>query len=314
VPLDALERIQGMSSQDVPRLLSHFVRDQPYIGAFAQASPENMASAIIFVLLSIRADFMHVMQTFPLLMSVLMTYYQDHPLAPGELEVRLSEMMRKQAARSHPNLRVTSQSDKVYRKGYGIGGQVFGFKYDGITEVWNQRQRIYGSLMNLVFKKNTIAVFEYLLSNVKGVGPAKAGFCVQLIFGELGCIDMHNVNLYSQYYLDRGQPRSRTNVFQPDHLNGLYMRSPASRRDLDMYAALDPRRFSSKPVLPGLRRRRCSPDAVLGQPGGEVQRKREGLRGRLEGPGEGWLQHSEALGYLGLVRGKQLREDQFQEG
>src|SRR5947209_7483185 len=57
VPLDALERIQGMSRQDVPKLLSHFVRDQPYIAAFAQANPEHMASAVIFVLLTIRADF-----------------------------------------------------------------------------------------------------------------------------------------------------------------------------------------------------------------------------------------------------------------
>jgi hypothetical protein len=253
IPLDALERIQGMSSQDLPRLLSHFVRDQPYIGAFAQASPENLASAIIFVLLTIRADFMQVMQSFPLLMTVLMTYFQDNPLAPGELETRLAEMMAQQASRSHPNLRVTSPSGKVYRKGYGIGGQVFGFKYDGVTYSWNQRQRIYGALMNLVTKKDTIAVFDYLLGNIKGLGPAKAGFCVQLIFGELGCIDMHNVNLYSQYYLDRGQPRSRTNVFQPDHLKDLYMRSPVSQRDLDMYGALDPRRFSGKPVIPGPR-------------------------------------------------------------
>jgi hypothetical protein len=253
IPLDALERIQGMSNQDLPRLLSHFVRDQPYIGAFAQASPENLASAIIFVLLTIRADFMQVMQSFPLLMSVLMTYYQDNPLAPGELETRLSGMMGKQAARSHPNLRVRSPSGKVYRKGYGIGGQIFGYKYDGVTDVWNRRESIYGSVMSLVAKKDTIAVFEFLLSNVKGLGPAKAGFCMQLIFGELGCIDMHNVNLYSQFYLDRGQPRSRRNVFQPDHLKDLYMRSPASRRDLDMYGALDPRRFSSKPVPPGPR-------------------------------------------------------------
>ena len=65
IPLDALERIQGMSNQDLPNLLSHFVRDQPYIGAFAQSSPENLASAIIFVLLTIRADFMQVMQTGP---------------------------------------------------------------------------------------------------------------------------------------------------------------------------------------------------------------------------------------------------------
>ena len=31
------------------------------------------------------------------------------------------------------------------------------------------------------------------------------------------------------------------------------MRSPTSKRDLDMYAALDPRRLSSKPVPPGPR-------------------------------------------------------------
>ena len=253
VPLDSLERIQGMNGQDVPKLLSHFVRDQPYIAAFAQASPENMASAIIFVLLTIRADFMQVMQTFPLLMSVLMTHFQDKPMAPGELEAKLTEMMAKQAAGSHPNLRVTSKTGKVYRRGYGVGGQIFGFKYDGVTDVWNRREAIYGSVMNLVSRKDTIAVFEYLLANVKGLAQAKAGFCVQLIFGEMGCIDMHNVNLYSQYYLNRGQPRSKSNVFQPDHLNGLYMRSPASKRDLDVYNALDPRKFSSKPVLPGPR-------------------------------------------------------------
>jgi hypothetical protein len=174
-------------------------------------------------------------------------------MAPGELEARLTEMMAKLASKTHPDLRVTSKTGKVYRKGYGLGGQVFGFKYDGITEVWNRREAIHGALMSLVSKQDTIAVFEYLLAHVKGLGPAKAGFCVQLIFGELGWIDMHNVNLYSQYYLDRGQPRSRTNVFQPDHLNGLYMRSPVSKRDLDMYVALDPRKFSSKPVLPGPR-------------------------------------------------------------
>lgn len=253
VPLDSLERIQGMSAQDVPKLLSHFVRDQPYIAAFAQASAENMASAIIFVLLTIRANFMQVMQTFPLLMSVLMTHFQDRPLAPGELEAKLTEMMARQAARTHPDLRVTSKTGKVYRRGYGVGGQIFGFKYDGVTDVWNRRESIYGAVMSLVAKKNTIAVFEYLLANIKGLAQAKAGFCVQLIFGEMGCIDMHNVNLYSQYYLDRGQPRSTKNVFQPDHLNGLYMRSPVSKRDLDMYNALDPRKFSSKPVLPGPR-------------------------------------------------------------
>ncbi len=253
VPLDSLERIQGINTQDVPKMLSHFVRDQPYIAAFAQASPENMASAISFVLLTIRADFMQVMQTFPLLMTVLMTHFRDRPMASGELEAKLAEMMARQASRSHPNLRVTSQAGKVYRKGYGVGGQIFGFKYDGVTDAWNRRAAIYGSLMNLVAKKDTIAVFEYLLSNVKGLAQAKAGFCVQLIFGEMGCIDMHNVNLYSQFYLDRGQPRSKSNVFQPDHLNGLSIRSPASKRDLDMYSALDPRKFSTKPVLPGPR-------------------------------------------------------------
>ena len=81
-------------------------------------------------------------------------------------EARLADMMARQAARSHPDLRVTSPSGKVYRKGYGIGGQVFGFKYDGITEVWNRREAIYEALMGLVSKKDTIAVFEYLLAHV----------------------------------------------------------------------------------------------------------------------------------------------------
>src|SRR5471032_3211279 len=59
VPIDSL--LPPGPDGKSPKGLSHFVRDAPYIGAFCQASPENMASAIVFVLLTIRADFLQVM-------------------------------------------------------------------------------------------------------------------------------------------------------------------------------------------------------------------------------------------------------------
>lgn len=250
IPLDSLEQITG--DGNAPKNLSHFVRDMPYIGAFSQASAENMASAIIFVQMTIRADFMQVMHSFPVVMSLLMSKFGTTPVSADELESSLNDMEGRLAAASKPSARRKTDQGHVYRVGYGNRGQIFSFKYEGIATVWNKREEMYSRLMDLVQKKDTVAVFKYLLANVKGLAQAKAGFCVQLIFGELGCIDMHNVNLYSQFYLDRGQAKSRTQVFQPNHMRGDQTVRMPGKRDVEMYNQLHPKAFGPSYKPPGI--------------------------------------------------------------
>jgi hypothetical protein len=256
IPYQSLKQIMGLGlpadQGSGMGKMSMFLRDAPYIAAYSQASPENMASTIIFVLMTIRANFMSVMQDFPVVMTMLMARHQGAGVSGeglasdiGGMEKRLSSMSNK-ATRA----KSTTVAGKEFRTGYGLGTTFFGTKYNGVAKVWSQRQEIYSSIMELVSKKDTVAVFEYLLQNISGLAQAKAGFCVQLIFGELGCIDMHNVNLYSQYYLDREGQKRGPGSFRPDHFppqSVLTMRNPL-KRDKDMYAALDPTYFSEKPA------------------------------------------------------------------
>lgn len=240
IPLDSLR----------PGGRSAFLRDQPYIGAFSQASPDNMAATIIFVLMTIRADFMSVMQDFPVLMMVLMSKFDDVPVDGEGIAKAVSELEGGLLAKSHPATKSKSTTDasKEYRTGYSLGGTFFGTKFNSVANVWNDRDRLYDGAMSLAAKKDTVGLFEFLLQNVGGLAQAKAGFVVQLIFGELGCIDMHNVNLYSQFYL---QSRGRGG-FRPDHVHADDPEVPApSKRGREMYAALNPRWFSTKPTSGG---------------------------------------------------------------
>lgn len=247
IPYASLKQIIDNKAGKVSKPSSMFHRDQPYIGAFTQGSPENMASAIIFVLMTIRADFMTVMQDFPVVMMLLMSKFSNKPASPDEIDKATRDLEGQLMAKSNPA--TLGQEGKPYRLGYGLGTSLFGTKYKGVAFAWNNREEMYSELMSLVSNKDTVAVFEWILKNISGIAQAKAGFVVQLIFGELGCIDMHNVNLYSQYYLDRkGQRRSKDKTYKADHQSA-EMSAPG-KRDQDMYAALDPAIFSKKPKPP----------------------------------------------------------------
>jgi len=173
---------------------SGFLRDQPDIARFSMSSPENLASAIIFVLLTIRADFQQVMHDFPTVMAMLHTQGDklktaaDLSNAAEDMHVRLSQQVSPE---------IFDKDD--YAGGYSLKSTLFGFKNDGIAETWANRERIFDEMRNFFDKNDAVGMFKYLLNTVKGLKPVKAGFVVQIVMGKLGCIDMHNINLYSHY-------------------------------------------------------------------------------------------------------------------
>ena len=260
IPVHSIQWMMGDNKKDdSPVNLSHFVRDQPMIGAFSQTSPENMAATIIFVLLTIRADFQQVMQDFPTLMLILMSKFQNVPLDPGGEKLRevvygMEQILGSLSPAGERSK--TTTKNRTIRQGYGLGTSLFDKKFNSVSKVWNNREMLFNQLMELVDKQDTVKLFEKVLRTIDGLGPPKAGFVVQLMFGELGCIDMHNVNLYSQYYTDRkGIQKSDDFMYSPDHLKGfigadknrpdeidlVQQAGPATQRGRDMYAALSPR-------------------------------------------------------------------------
>lgn len=234
IPLHSVQWITGKNrTASSEKTLSHFLRDQPVISSFTQSSPENLASAIIFVLLTIRSSFQQVMQDFPFLMLLLMSKFdKEIDDAGGSLKGEIESLESLLSVKSHQKLRLEKGSKKT-RPGYGVGTSIFGWnrpfnKYKGISTVWKNRQIIYEKSMSFMSKKDTVGLFEYFYKTIPGLGAPKAGFVVQLVFGELGCIDMHNINLYSQFYTARnGLKKDKNKTYKPDHLN------PENRMEFD---------------------------------------------------------------------------------
>ena len=74
---------------------------------------------------------------------------------------------------------------------------IWGFKGRACSEAWRDREQVYGFLEHVWHsddseKAKTIAMIEYLAS-MHGLGPVKAGFVTQLIYGVGGCLDTHNL-------------------------------------------------------------------------------------------------------------------------
>jgi hypothetical protein len=235
VPYGDFNKSQDVGEPGWKKPKSGFMRDAPALHAFAQASPENMAATIIFVLITVRADFMQAMQDFPVIMMMLHTKFkgrdEDNPMFGGELDQQIDDMQTKLARNVDP-----SMHDKDhFAKGYGLKSTTFGFKLKGISEVWSNRDKNYNAIMNYMEKKDTVGAFKYLIDNVTGLKAVKAGFCIQIMFGKLGCIDMHNINLYSGYAKMRNNKQLYADL-EPDALNkGTNVNLSGSAREIEHY-------------------------------------------------------------------------------
>lgn len=78
---------------------------------------------------------------------------------------------------------------------------VWGFKASAYENIMTNKESIYRQSMALydAFPDPKVAERELLLyfAGLEGLGLAKGGFAVQLIFGLAGCIDSHNVTRFN---------------------------------------------------------------------------------------------------------------------
>jgi hypothetical protein len=66
--------------------------------------------------------------------------------------------------------------------------------------VWNNRHELKHKLENIADKGGSDADLIMAMKDIPGVKPIKAGFIAQLLYGRAGCIDTHNIDIYSRAF------------------------------------------------------------------------------------------------------------------
>lgn len=73
---------------------------------------------------------------------------------------------------------------------------LFGYKAKAWQEVQQNKVKLFNQCEEL-YRHKQYNFILYTLSEIHGLGLVKAGFVCQLIYGFGGCIDSHNIKLYS---------------------------------------------------------------------------------------------------------------------
>jgi hypothetical protein len=179
-PLGKLDRMiddEGGSCPITP--LSGYESHITAIQSFAKSSPENFAQVLMFSPLSANTPFAKHWDNYQMLMSILKHRFPDRVTAK-EIEAT-----------------VKSFNDKYHKLSHTMSS----WKFETIADVWSNKDGLFHELNSLSKSGDDISLIKRL-SMIQGVAPVKAGFIAQLIWGRAGCIDTHNIDIYSKVFPD----------------------------------------------------------------------------------------------------------------
>lgn len=175
--VDKLIDDEGGSCEITP--LSGYSTHIGAIQSFARSSPSNFAQVLMFSPLSANVPFAKHWDNYYMLMSILKHQFPDR------------------VSREEIEHAVDSFGDKYHALAHTIGG----FKLDTIADIWSNKENLFHELNNLAEGGDDVQLIKRL-SMIKGVQPVKAGFIAQLLWGRAGCIDTHNIDIYSKVFPD----------------------------------------------------------------------------------------------------------------
>lgn len=184
-----------------------FKVDNPFINKAGQ-TPEGLAQIIVLVLSTIRTPFERVAVVYSRLMSILNTVYSHKPIQmyPGKdgkpaynAQEDLDDLI------SHETMELNIP------KKFATKSILFGWKWKGISEVWNSRHELKARLdaiASSLVKEKTFEdidhneqvynkMIKFLSENVTGLQIAKAAFVVQLVYGRKACLDINNIDIWT---------------------------------------------------------------------------------------------------------------------
>lgn len=207
------------------RKVSGFDRHNAELVRWAEQSADNFALLAMFAPISANVGFHVLVSRWPVLDFVLHTFYASRPIrSPYELRflVELGQQALEKVHISDTGVwlpgkkQVFIPDDKLARIAAGktpfdklsnirLTELVSGFKYDTIMQMWNRRHELHQRFLGIKRKgidpasRQTAAreMFEFVKEDLGGADAVKAGFMTQLLTGSLGCIDIHNTDIYS---------------------------------------------------------------------------------------------------------------------
>lgn len=177
----------GVDLQVLPDEESPFCRHVPEINAFAQNSPENLATTLIFVIATIMKAWPEVVDKFPYLMTYIVATDGIFPK---------TEIQKKYAKLQFQDDKMKTLLSLIFGKA-GVP--------EAIHYIWKSRQRIFDQVNSLLDSFNNAQSYEDrekaakdiydALLPLPGLGLPKAGFATQLVIGKYGCVDSINLQL-----------------------------------------------------------------------------------------------------------------------
>ncbi len=203
-----------------------FDKHSPIIMDFARRSKENFALVAMFAPLSAMTPMHFYVIHFPIVAYILHKYFPMGTVSAEEiggivtwLTDHLFPPKAKSAAKPTGERQVADAGGK-------LTGIINGAKFSAIADIWNNREQLYDQYLAALEQigqatgRTTAAepgegepaltqdargrLLDILsglfqtYSGIKGTGVAKAGFMVQLLTGGLGCIDVHNRQIYER--------------------------------------------------------------------------------------------------------------------
>ena len=161
---------------------SSFCLHQPAIKKFALTDPDSMAILISFVFFTMQKEWFEVAYAWDEFMRWVLVNH------------------KKQL--KNPSMEWVDYDDDALWKPMSNS---IGPKGRFLKTVWKNKYQIYDDIMQIINKNPTNTQEEmldvsvkvwYRLLRVDGLGPVKAAFTVQLMLGQLGCIDSINSIVY----------------------------------------------------------------------------------------------------------------------
>jgi hypothetical protein len=147
------------------------------IQSYAHASPENFAQVLMFSPLSANVSFSRHWNNFQVLMMILKTQFPDK-VTPKEIEQAV---------------------DSFNEKYHSLPASISGWKLNTVAQIWSNKEDLKAKLDSVAQKGDDEAIINELIK-IPGVAPVKAGFIAQLLWGRAGCIDTHNIDIYTKAF------------------------------------------------------------------------------------------------------------------
>jgi hypothetical protein len=155
------------------------------IQSYAHSSPENMAQVLMFSPLSANTNFAKHWDNFQALMMILK---YEFPQTVTKEQI---------------NQAVKSFNTKYHNLSFSISN----WKLDTIAYIWSNKDSLFHELNQLAKGGDDIKLMHRLIE-IPGVQAIKAGFIIQLLWGRAGCIDTHNIDIYSKVFPDLEFPNA----------------------------------------------------------------------------------------------------------